>query len=278
MKLTTEQLRFFKREGYLILRGVMDPELMARARERLWDDPPASLKREDPATWVGSLPEADRSDDSANMKREYRWQYRRIGGEGWIVRMLAADRVIFGVAEQILGAGRVQIPHGIRGIYCTLPYGDRPRPENGCHCDAHPFHLGVVGYIDDVEPDGGAFCVWPGSHREFYRTFTTGYMPDKTGEYEPLRERLNRQPPVDCHGSAGPVLAPPPRAHGRPQLLGPHPAGGALRLPAHRSRGGPGVAAAAGHVAGLVEGAERSRAVGRRARPSALAGAALQAA
>ena len=50
MQLTTEQLRFFKREGYLILRGVMDPELMARARERLWDDPPASLKREDPAT------------------------------------------------------------------------------------------------------------------------------------------------------------------------------------------------------------------------------------
>lgn len=29
--------------------------------------------------------------------------------------MLAADRVIFGVAEQMLGAGRVQIPHGIRG-------------------------------------------------------------------------------------------------------------------------------------------------------------------
>ena len=206
MQLTTEQLRFFKREGYLILRGVMDPELMARARERLWDDPPASLNREDPATWVGPLPEADRSDDSANMKREYRWQYRRIGGEDWIVRMLPADPVIFGVAEQMLGAGRVRIPEGIRGIYCTLPYGSRPRRENGCHCDAHPFHLGVVGYIDDVEPDGGAFCVWPGSHREFYRTFTTGYMPDKTGEYEPLRDRLNRQPPVDCHGSAGDVL------------------------------------------------------------------------
>ena len=184
----------------------MDPELTARARERLWDDPPASLKRKDPATWVGPLPEADRSDDSANMRREYRWQYRRIGREDWIVRMLATDPVIFGVAEQMLGAGRVRIPNGIRGIYCTLPYGDRPRPENGCHCDAHPFHLGVVGYIDDVEPDGGAFCVWPGSHREFYHTFTTGYMPDKTGEYEPLRQRLNRQSPVDCHGSAGDVL------------------------------------------------------------------------
>ena len=31
-------------------------------------------------------------------------------------------------------------------------------------------------------------------------------MPDKTGEYERLRERLNRQAPADCHGSAGDVL------------------------------------------------------------------------
>jgi hypothetical protein len=26
-----------------------------------------------------------------------------------------------------------------------------------CHTDGHPFHLGVVGYIDDVPPGGGSF-------------------------------------------------------------------------------------------------------------------------
>ena len=206
MKLTPEQLAFFKREGYLIVRGVMDPDLMARARDRLWDDPPSSFKRDNPASWVGPLPPEDLSADRTNARSEYRWEYRRIGVEPWIVRMLATDPVIFGMAEQMLGAGRVQTPNGIRGIYCTLPYGKRPRPENRCHCDGHPFHVGVVGYIDDVEPDGGAFCVWPGSHRQFYHTFTTAYMREQTTEHEPLRARLNQQMPVDCHGSAGDIL------------------------------------------------------------------------
>ena len=67
--LTTEELRFFKRCGYLIKRQVMDPKLMALARERLWDDePPPSLQRDDPQTWVGPLPESEHSTDSNNAR------------------------------------------------------------------------------------------------------------------------------------------------------------------------------------------------------------------
>ena len=36
MALSVEELRFFKRNGYLIKRKVMDPDLMAQARRRLW--------------------------------------------------------------------------------------------------------------------------------------------------------------------------------------------------------------------------------------------------
>ena len=54
----------------------------------------------------------------------------------------------------------------VRGIYCTLPYGDRPEDNlSGVSVDAHPFHLGAVGYIDDVPPEGGGFTVWPRSHK-----------------------------------------------------------------------------------------------------------------
>ena len=45
--LTEEEIRFFKREGYLIKKGVLDPKLCARARNRLWDDPPPSLNKDD---------------------------------------------------------------------------------------------------------------------------------------------------------------------------------------------------------------------------------------
>ena len=33
MVLTEDEIRFFKREGYLVKKGALDPELCARARE-----------------------------------------------------------------------------------------------------------------------------------------------------------------------------------------------------------------------------------------------------
>jgi len=205
--LTSDELRFFKRNGYLIKRGVMDPALMARARACLWDEPPPSMKRDDPRTWVGPLPAADLSKDPDSVRGEYHWKYRRIGADPWAVRMLATDPAIFAMAEQMLGAGEMQPPERIRGIYCILPFGDRPRPPVGCHCDGHPFHLGVVGYIDDVAPGGGGFHVWPGSHRTFYHTFRTGYLRDTAPGHEAAMERVNRDtPPVECHGKAGDIV------------------------------------------------------------------------
>ena len=206
MLLTSDELRLFKRYGYLIKRGVMDPGLMARARECLWDDPPPSLKRDNPRTWVGPLPAGDLSNDPDSIRGHFHWKYRRVGAEPWIVRMLATDPAIFAMAEQMLGAGELQPPERIRGIYSILPFGDRPRPPVGCHCDGHPFHLGVVGYIDDVAAGGGGFCVWPGSHRAFYHTFRTGYLRDTTEGQDAVMERVNRAPPVDCHGEAGDVV------------------------------------------------------------------------
>jgi len=45
MHLTIDQLRFFKENGYLIVRGVLDPDLMERARTRLWEyAPPGDLE------------------------------------------------------------------------------------------------------------------------------------------------------------------------------------------------------------------------------------------
>ena len=35
-ELKTEEIQVFKRQGYLIKRGILGPELMARARERKW--------------------------------------------------------------------------------------------------------------------------------------------------------------------------------------------------------------------------------------------------
>ena len=46
---------------------------------------------------------------------------------------------------------------GARGIYATLPYGDKEKEPDFCHSDGHPFNLSLVGLIDDVLPNGGSF-------------------------------------------------------------------------------------------------------------------------
>ncbi len=204
--LSQHQLSFFKTHGYLILRQILDPALLAKARARLWDAAPNGMRRDDPSTWVGPI-RADAEDEGRdNYRRGFRWQYRKIGEEPWMVQMLPANPIVWGVAEQLLGTGRLVEPTGVRGIYCTLPYDDRETSPDGCHVDAHPFHFGVVAYIDDVEPGGGGFRVWPGSHRTFYYDFQTAYQRESTDAYDPDKARIGAGPSVDCHGHAGDVV------------------------------------------------------------------------
>ena len=204
VRLTDDDIRFFVREGYLIKQNVMDPDLMARGRERMWSNLPPPLERGKPETWIGPFDEP--VDDGASHRHQYMWKYREPGGEDWMVRLLATDPSVMGMAEQLLGEGALFRPDRIRGIYCVLPEGEAPPRPMGCHVDAHPFHLGVVGYIDDVGPGGGGFTVWPGSHQVFFHDFTNRYNFDRTPAYVAHKEEVDGTPPMDCHGKAGDIV------------------------------------------------------------------------
>ncbi len=248
MQLSDEHLAFFKINGYLLLPGVLDARLCARARDRLWASLPQSsrIKRDDPSTYVGPFDAADASADSTDLRQDYRWQVRVAGTEQLLIKLVFSD-VLQAIAEQLLGAGGLREPtvggtpmgshgpawpggpvdpaldnDGARGIYATLPYGDKPRQPDSCHTDGHPFNLGLVGLIDDVPPDGGGFKIWPGSHQRLYPTFQMQYdqaripfyahLPSCKGilhtpEYlEEIDRVLNDTTPVDCHGDTGDVV------------------------------------------------------------------------
>lgn len=49
-QLSEQEVLFFKEEGYLIKRQIMDPELMAKAREQMWENAPAHIRRDAPDT------------------------------------------------------------------------------------------------------------------------------------------------------------------------------------------------------------------------------------
>ena len=52
--LSANQIAQFKREGFLVLPAVLDPELCRQARDEMWEAIKAHLprmKRSDPSTW-----------------------------------------------------------------------------------------------------------------------------------------------------------------------------------------------------------------------------------
>lgn len=246
--LSAEQLAFFKHNGYLIVPGALDMQLCAEAQDLMWAGLPADsfLKRDAPETHVGPFPDGERYDDSLNVRDGYRWQQRALGTEALMIELVYNDSLC-GVAEQLLGEGSLNPPtvggtpmgtqgpawpggpvdpalgtEGVRGIYCTLPYGDKEREPDNCHTDGHPFHLGIVGLIGDVPPDGGAFKVWPESHRRLYPTFQMSYDQPRIPYYEHLPMHkgiihsqayleeidalMKDTKAIDCYGSAGDVV------------------------------------------------------------------------
>ena len=210
-RLTTEEIRTFKREGYLVKRGVMDPEPMARARERKWEGAPSRMKRDDPTTWFGPFTEEETNgEECENCRIGHTWKYREPAEEKWLVDMLANNPVISGWAKQLLGEEGFMIPERIRGIYCRLPMGDVPEEPTICHCDVGPDPLvprvGVVGLIAPIPPNGGAFTVWPGTHRIIYDLITS---TEGLARNEACKQRIidfNDDPHVEGHGDAGDIL------------------------------------------------------------------------
>lgn len=240
MGLTQAQVLFFVEHGYLILPGFMDATLCAAARDVLWrGNRSCRLDRADPSTWVGPFAPADETSDPAqlfvNGRRGFRWHYGECGGEPAV--MDALPRAVLPLVEQLLGAGqtarpaaspavpeqgeRVWMPKWSRGIYCTLPGAPHRQPgTNGVHTDSHPLHIGAVGYIDDCAPGGGAYSVWPGSHREFFPTFEyqysqrrpegrwSGQWNERLGspEYIATLKCVKSRAPVECCGPTGTVV------------------------------------------------------------------------
>ena len=247
MALNAEQIAFFKHNGYLLVPGAMDAELCARVRDMMWAALPENtmLNRADEASHVGPFPEDERSTESLHVRDGYRWLNRTLGVSEAVIDLIYSESIC-AMAEQLLGAPLRQAvsggtpmgsrgpawpggptdpalgTEGARGVYCTLPYGDKPREADACHTDGHPFQLGVVGLIDDTPEGGGAFKVWPNSHQRLYQTFKLRYDQPRipyydhlpsfkglvhTDEYLAEIETLNtRTTPVECWGSAGDIV------------------------------------------------------------------------
>ncbi|MEE3259200.1 MAG: hypothetical protein VX293_08315, partial [Candidatus Latescibacterota bacterium] len=119
--LTENQIAQFKRDGFLVLPGVLDPELCRQARDEMWATIAANLprmQRDDPSTW-GHITEEESAELSAQRPaiggepyfngKGHRF-YIRNGAEELLLDL--APRALWQVAEQLLGQGTVVWPAG----------------------------------------------------------------------------------------------------------------------------------------------------------------------
>lgn len=121
-RLSADQVAQFKRDGFLILPGVLDPELCRRARDEMWDTVQTYLpriRRDDPSTW-GHISEAESKALSAKRPPGGGDPYFGGSGHRFYIRNGAEDlmldlapRAVWDVAEQLLGTGSIARPGGL---------------------------------------------------------------------------------------------------------------------------------------------------------------------
>ena len=118
--LTESQIAEFKRDGMLVLSGILDAELCRQARDQMWEIIGAhrpAMKRDDPGTWLPFTEEEkasyQRPEDGGDpyfCGRGHRF-FIRNGAEKLLLDL--APRALWNVAEQLLGEGEVVWPAGI---------------------------------------------------------------------------------------------------------------------------------------------------------------------
>ena len=241
--LTPAELAYFARHGCLVKRNVLDKQLCAHARDRMWAFAPehGRLQRGNPASWIGPFPEEDLESHASNRRNDYTWKLRAPGGEAEILELIPV--ACRGIAEQLLGEGGVfptPVPYdnrsgekagdgrrNTRGIYAQLPRGDEDtdrkplREQPGAHFDSNIAddsmthnRFMVTGLIDDTPAACPGFTLWPGSAPRLYalalQCRMEGIEPDSeeaAARIAALVEQIVADTePVAVHGPAGTIV------------------------------------------------------------------------
>lgn len=153
--LTPSQISFFQQHGYLILPSAIAPVVIDVWRRSFWNA--AAVDPHDRDTWRNARPVGE------HFKLEH--------PEAALHRQpVVADAI------DHLGGGRFVGDAGPPLVY--WPSGAHAwRPTRWGHVDAYPpsfwypFMIAATAYAFDVEPMGGAFTYWPGSHHSTHRRF-----------------------------------------------------------------------------------------------------------
>ena len=163
--LTNEEKDTFQQNGYLLKHGMVSEGLIARAVEAIWNRIDAD--KEDASTWVRGGKEGSQGDVSNDAD----------------IQCLMYDSPLFEMLEELTASGRLVALHPKdTSVNLRYPTGEEEwTSPGGSHVDGHGFPnlsinnwtVAVTLYLNDVKPQAGGTCVWPGSHKLLAEHFKT---------------------------------------------------------------------------------------------------------
>lgn len=197
--LSLEQIRFFKAHGYLVLENFIGPTIVDEWRRSLAD-------------FLGTDPERPEIWDPRELRRND--EPFRLKPKEHALRNLPQMR---SVLEQ-LGGGRFR--GGTENLITRWSEpNQRWKPPHQGHIDLillnfnWRFTLGATTYLYDVEPQGGALCVWPGTHTlnwQYFQQFPERYF---SGRQDSARHHMEKEvneriktPPIELTGRPGTII------------------------------------------------------------------------
>ena len=130
IRFAESELRFFRDNGFLIKRKVLNQDLVAQALDVFWENVPLPMERDNPDTWYGPFREEYKIVEGLSRRGGFRWNFREIGTEPYMMKLVPEDPNIVGMASQLLGPDlsppkrvRVYTPHcrtGTRRLLNTI--------------------------------------------------------------------------------------------------------------------------------------------------------------
>ncbi len=204
--LTTAELSFFARNGFLHVKNFVDPDTCETLVDHTWTRFPPEWSRHDPATWSGDLADSCHIADLKARRGLMQFQKGDLLGHPVVDGFFSSDGPGGQLAKELIGSPLSKFH--VRGLYAIVPLpssitykvGGRP------HIEAHPAQLISLHYLEDVVPGGGGLHVWPGSHREIYPNMGSKLEHVTTPEYEEIFDRWVRLQPLELHGERGDVV------------------------------------------------------------------------
>lgn len=194
-RLTEQEHLDFIRNGFVIKRGVFSDEACSKFRDSAWRELSKKSIDTDPSTW--------RKHHYLRPRKGVVKLRDEVTGDIELLNALKANQAIQDIAKDLIGGPTTKMI--FRGLYPTFPVPALTALPYDAHVEEHLVQVFAMVYIDDVTTRNGAFCVWPGTHRDVTNHFDSKLDFAPRSEFPKVFEKLNRLAPKEITGKAGDV-------------------------------------------------------------------------